>query len=345
MNATLMLKSLLKDFLRNRQKWGSTQPDLITIVEHHPVDSSLDSGPIHQIKTYNDVIIWPGQSIAANRDGKIAETLVFDDWRAYVDRYLLNWPIRRISTPCTSTDFVWSGQNHFHQMLDCNSRLMALRQIEPIPGLKLLLPNTFSQKYIPLIKLICPWVEPLLVPNYLRFRCKTYLHLPPISTPLRRGESNGVGKFSGLSPEFFHLHQKFISHVPVKKKKLVYISREGAGHRRILNEAQVSSLITQNGGIVLRMENMTIEEQLVIFRDSRVIVSPHGAAMANLLATHGETTYVELLPCKVEHAPDYFGPVGTSFFDHIVLDGEASGIHDDFHVDLYQLKDILTRLL
>ncbi len=99
------------------------------------------------------------------------------------------------------------------------------------------------------------------------------------------------------------------------------------------------------GGEVVRLENMSVEVQLAMFRDSSIIVAPHGAAMANLLATHGKTTYLELLPCKVGQTADYFGDVGNNFFHHVSLEGTASGIHDDFHVNLHQLEELLARLI
>ena len=44
------------------------------------------------------------------------------------------------------------------------------------------------------------------------------------------------------------------------------------------------------------LDELTVVEQLRLFRSARCIVSSHGAALTNLIACHEQTTVVELLP-------------------------------------------------
>lgn len=345
MNPLSKFKSLTEILLADKQDWVSNQTCSTIQLEHHPIDKGLDAGLIHSITLYEDVVIWPGQSIASNSQGKIVDTLFQKEKKREVNKHLARWPVVHVSSPCTSIDFLWSGQNHFHHMVDCHSRLMALREIAPIPGLKLLLPKSYSKKYIPLIRFICPWIEPVTVPNWLRYRCKKYFHLPPLSIPLKDGEAIGLGMFAGLSKQYFQLHQDFISHIPTAKRRLVYISREAAKHRRVLNEKAVVALIHQEGGFVIRLEELKIVQQLALFRDTTLVVSPHGAAMAGLLAASTSTNYLELLPCERKNSPDYFGNIGTTCFQLFQLEGCENSIHDDFQVDIDALRVVVKRLL
>lgn len=338
-------KSLAKVILSNNQEWVSNQACRTIPIEHCPIDNALDAGFIYDIRVYEDVVVWPGQSVASNGQGKIVETLFHKEKSREVDSFLTRWPVVPISSPCTSIDFLWSGQNHYHQMVDCHARLMALQQVAPIPDLKLLLPHSYAKKYIPLIQFICPWIEPIMVPKWLRYRCNTYIHLPPLSLPLMQGDVSGLGRFAGLSKQYFQLHKDFISQLPASKRKLVYISRKGATHRRVLNENDVVALIHQEGGSVVRLEHLNVEEQLSLFRDTTLIVSPHGAAMAGLLAASASTNYLELLPCKKENAPDYFGDIGTKCFHLFQLEGCEISIHDNFSVDIDALGAAVKRLL
>ncbi len=76
----------------------------------------------------------------------------------------------------------------------------------------------------------------------------------------------------------------------------VYISRNAARFRRVLNEDDVLPAIRALGFTVVRLEDLTLSDQIRTFRDADIIVSPHGAGLTNILFCRPGTTLVEIFP-------------------------------------------------
>lgn len=67
---------------------------------------------------------------------------------------------------------------------------------------------------------------------------------------------------------------------------LLYVSRQDAGdRRRMLNEDDLSSTLEKLGFEIVTLGRTPVAEQIALFRKARLIVSPHGAALTNLLFT------------------------------------------------------------
>ena len=76
--------------------------------------------------------------------------------------------------------------------------------------------------------------------------------------------------------------------------ELVYISRSASRRRRLLNEDACEAVIRALGGVVLRLEELSVPEQLAAVGGAGVIVGAHGAGLTNLLFTRHDSTVIEL---------------------------------------------------
>ncbi|MFN0115367.1 MAG: glycosyltransferase family 61 protein, partial [Paracoccaceae bacterium] len=63
----------------------------------------------------------------------------------------------------------------------------------------------------------------------------------------------------------------------------IYISRKNSGRRRLTNEATVRELLQANGFRPVEMELLTFREQVGLMRSCRIVVSPHGAGLTNMM--------------------------------------------------------------
>lgn len=63
----------------------------------------------------------------------------------------------------------------------------------------------------------------------------------------------------------------------------IYVSRERAPKRRILNEEALSNLLAEFGFQTIRAEDHSFEQQVQIFSGARYLVSNHGAGLTNML--------------------------------------------------------------
>jgi len=73
----------------------------------------------------------------------------------------------------------------------------------------------------------------------------------------------------------------------------LYITRENATRRRVSNEAELWTRLAARGFVKLRLEELTWREQAAAFAAARVVVSPHGAGLANVVFCREGTRVVE----------------------------------------------------
>ena len=86
----------------------------------------------------------------------------------------------------------------------------------------------------------------------------------------------------------------------------IYVTRGATGNNRdVLNEADVVSTLTARGFDVIDPGQMTVAEQIDAFAGAPVIVSAHGAALANLVFAAGGTSVIEIFPAGCV-LPDYW---------------------------------------
>ena len=74
----------------------------------------------------------------------------------------------------------------------------------------------------------------------------------------------------------------------------IYLSREKARRRQVTNEAELWPWLQSRGFVKVSSEDLTWSEQIAVFRHAKVIVSAHGAALANLVFCASGTKVVEL---------------------------------------------------
>ena len=74
----------------------------------------------------------------------------------------------------------------------------------------------------------------------------------------------------------------------------VYISRSRARARHVINEKEVIEQLAPLGFQTVFLEEMSILEQVALFANAKVIISPHGSSLTNLVFCSRDTTVIEL---------------------------------------------------
>ncbi|MEE9361055.1 MAG: glycosyltransferase family 61 protein [Cellulophaga sp.] len=82
----------------------------------------------------------------------------------------------------------------------------------------------------------------------------------------------------------------------IKVNKHIYISRKNAAIRRIINEDLLFAELKKLKFEMIFLENLTFQEQVDLFSSSKIIVSPHGAGLANLVFASPNTQIIEIFP-------------------------------------------------
>jgi len=67
----------------------------------------------------------------------------------------------------------------------------------------------------------------------------------------------------------------------------IYLSRKGVPTRRVANEEAVLAQLKPHGFVAVQSEQLSLGEQIALFRGATHIVAPHGASLTNLLHARG----------------------------------------------------------
>ena len=108
-------------------------------------------------------------------------------------------------------------------------------------------------------------------------------------------------------PEFFNVNksikilkffiEKFFINIKVPEfKNKIYIRREDANYRKILNEADLISKLRKQGFEIINPQHFDILEQMKIFSNAKMIVTPHGSNMSNIIFCKKGTKIIEISP-------------------------------------------------
>ncbi len=124
----------------------------------------------------------------------------------------------------------------------------------------------------------------------------------------------------------------------------IYVSRNGWGNRRLLNEPEICEVLVARGYKVIQPENYSFTGQIAAFSEAKHIVGTLGAALSNLaFAPDG----VKLLALATEFMGDDF------FWDLAALKGGSyasihgramepeKGMYSDFTINLDRFRTII----
>ncbi|HJV44238.1 MAG TPA: glycosyltransferase family 61 protein [Bacillota bacterium] len=73
----------------------------------------------------------------------------------------------------------------------------------------------------------------------------------------------------------------------------IYISRQNASWRRVLNEEEVMNILSPLGFQKVHLEKLSVSEQIRLLSTAQAIVAPHGAGLTNLTFCSPKTKVIE----------------------------------------------------
>lgn len=88
----------------------------------------------------------------------------------------------------------------------------------------------------------------------------------------------------------------FIHAERASQPKRIYISRALASRRRLVNEAQCRPLFERYGIEVVRLEELTLADQITTCAHAEWLLGPHGAGLVYLILTAPTTCFLEIRP-------------------------------------------------
>jgi len=124
-------------------------------------------------------------------------------------------------------------------------------------------------------------------------------------------------------PEFFSINKSikilkfFLDKILLNVKapefrSKIYIRREEANYRKILNEADLIDKLRKQEFEIINPHHFEILEQMKIFSNAKIIISPHGSNLSNIIFCKKGTKIIEISP---EFNNNYEKNISSKFKD------------------------------
>jgi capsular polysaccharide biosynthesis protein len=144
----------------------------------------------------------------------------------------------------------------------------------------------------------------------------------------------------------------FYANLPVPagpQHKRIYVTREDAGMRRLVNEAAVLELTQRHGFVAVEVGKLTFTEQLALFRGADLVMGVHGAGLAHVVSMSPSAGVLEILHPR-RFWPTYRALSARCNLIYAFAVGEdpgpsMSGDSFDFNIDLSKLERVLSVLI
>lgn len=236
----------------------------------------------------------------------------------------------------------WAGTAYYHWMFDVLPRIHLLRQSGLYETIDKFVINGVERPYeFETLKILgIPQDKLIESRNRLHFKAKK-LVVPSICY-------QGTSQITQWGCDF--LKKEFLTAQTLQTtetSRRIYISRQQAAYRKVLNEEAVVNFLEQLGFECVKLEAMSVVEQAACLANAEIVVAPHGAGLTNLVFCRPGTKVIEIfpptyLPCC------YWILSNICSLEHYSLRGESveedpalSPVHRDILVNLSALEKML----
>lgn len=134
--------------------------------------------------------------------------------------------------------------------------------------------------------------------------------------------------------------------------KKLYVTRENASYRKVLNESAVLEVVKENGYEVVKFEDMNWRDQILNASSAQSMVSIHGAGLTNMMFMSKGSSILEFRRDKIFHNQcfwhlasalklNYYYLFGTPDNDELVIEG---GDCCNLTIDTEKLNETLIKM-
>ena len=236
----------------------------------------------------------------------------------------------------------WGGAAYFHWMFDVMTRFDLLQRSGLIDSIDKFVVNACDSAYQK------ETLNTLGIPEHKILESRCNLHITADKLIVPSISYDGSGAVSKWKCEY--LKQAFLTaQQPLKTdySERIYISREKASYRRIVNDEEVMSFLEKFGFRSVKLETMSVAEQAACLAAAKVVVAPHGGGLTNLVFCTPGTKVIEIFsPIYVPYC--YWMISNLCSLDHYYLIGDLlddgtieKPVHKNMQLDLKSLEKLM----
>ncbi|KAA2244710.1 glycosyltransferase family 61 protein [Chitinophaga agrisoli] len=143
------------------------------------------------------------------------------------------------------------------------------------------------------------------------------------------------------------LRRLFAPATTVQPYRKVYVSRQRANRRRVLNEDTLLPVLQQAGFEIHCFEDYSLQEQRAIMQETKVLAGLHGAGLTNMLFMPAGGQVLEIRNMGDTHNNCFFsmaGALGHAYY-YVLADGTTADTYAaDFRVDAGMLASVVKEM-
>lgn len=156
-----------------------------------------------------------------------------------------------------------------------------------------------------------------------------------------------VGRFNEGLMHFFR-NKVMVEIRPIENpQRLIYISRGLAKRRKILNEKEVFEMLKTKGFQMVELENISLKDQVELFKESKIVIGNHGAGLSNIMFMEKKQTVIEL-KSEINNYWCYFSLArvfGLNYY-YDLCKGDSENHRDaNIFVDINNLNQLLSKAM
>ena len=134
---------------------------------------------------------------------------------------------------------------------------------------------------------------------------------------------------------------------PAPSHRRIYISREKAERRKLVNGDKVWSCLEKMGFEKIYMEDLSFSDQILLMQQASVVVAPHGAAITNVIFCQPGTHVVEIADLSFPN-PNFYALSSAMGHHYWILDAEGIGdvhpLKKDLYIDPSEVKNTVLKI-
>ena len=233
-----------------------------------------------------------------------------------------------------------AANNYFHWLHDILPRLFGVTDKLP-ENVRWLVPSPlleFQQSTLDRLNIGKDRLLPLMEGSY-RFSSLFY------SPYWGRGAFDAPEVVKWLAGELSTQHGNGCQ--PMAQKK-IYVSRQSASRRKIVNQQEVEAFLFKSGFEEVFPEKLNFAEQHALFSQAKIVCGVHGAGFANLLFCPRGAGCIEIHGIPVRDAVHYWSIADSAGLNYAVVACKRQGgghNDDDLRVDVAELAKAIDCVL
>ena len=229
----------------------------------------------------------------------------------------------------------WAN-NYFHWFTEVLPKIYFLKK--NLPEFVIILPSSFNAEYqlssLRQMNIAYDYFEGMALIK------KVYL--PDRYAPYSAHYNPAIIK--GLSNEL-----KMNTDLTYTKGDNIYVSRRNARHRKIINEQEVVNLLSEFNFTIIDFESFTLEQQISIAHNAKVLISIHGAGLTNIMFCKAGTPVLEFSLANQTMDKCYYTLADACDLNYYYQFCQAADGSSEYHsanliVDLVMMRKNLTQI-